>query len=334
MISRAIPTAVRRSLFTRYAAAATVLVLLGIAALLLPRYFGGSEKAVAMEMQQGAQPPTIAPQPKSSEAVTTRSAPVEVTAQPPPAVTQVEKEAPKELPSGKIEDLAVAEERNTPEEVAPLPLAARATTDAGMNVMSSRSRALSQPPQTLRGRVTTEDGRPIAGATINRQGMPLEVTTDSSGQFMLSHDATLSELQIRHPAFEDESLTLIDPQEFIQISLSEKVSDQRMDRFKQAVARQQAGLAPAPAERGGARPVGGLSALREKLENGRPATLPSGKVRVNFLVALDGTLSDFRFRGQPDRQTMDYVGSALVESSTWNVVGGTAPVRVYLKLRF
>jgi hypothetical protein len=70
------------------------------------------------------------------------------------------------------------------------------------------------------------------------------------------------------------------------------------------------------------------------MEANRPEGVPNGKVKVSFLVNLDGSLTDFRFRGRPDSLTMEYVGRTLVETSTWNVVKGEKPVRVHFKLRF
>ena len=363
MIVRARPTATRRTLFRRYAAAATVLVLLGMAVLLLPRYFTGAEEApLAMETEAVEEsesfpinPSPALPAPKVS-ATPLPGEPADANASAPAA-----RVAP-EAPAVESEDLAATDQATDPKEV-PTPRALRKTEppveeeDVNRNTvpapkLQSAPAPLQAPPavrslpnraQTVSGRVTDEDGAPIREAQVKRRGLPTGTTTDSTGRFELPFDATLDQIVITYPGYEEETIEVVDTAALLQISLTETPPRARFQGWSETAAVTRVPLDDDWRNRPQARPVEGYRELRARIENDRPEEVPPGKVRVNFLVGADGSLSDFRFRGRPDRATMDYVGNALVETSTWEVVKtpageGTgdpiAPVRVYLTLRF
>ena len=342
MVQRAQPAAVRRPLM-RYAAAATILVLLGIATLSLPRYFNRPEE-VAME------PPPV----ESQELPPAR--PAEPLTAPPPANTAPAPRRPNEAPTvtsaeppreeeateataaaaAELADEVMAENKILPP---PAVLRAPILLDEGAD-LRLRSSSVSPP---VRGRVTTEDGRPLPGATILRPGMATGEVTDSSGAFVLPYDATLRTFTVTRPGYEAEEVEVIDPTEPIQLSLTEVPDTKAQDRWLENAARQQVDIEPLLPQRTRARPTEGLQSLKARIERDRPAQVPAGRVRVSFLVHPDGSLSDFRFRGRPGEATMEYVGTTLVESSVWEVEGASAgdggadvgrPVRVYLKLRF
>ncbi|MCP9237798.1 hypothetical protein [Lewinella sp. JB7] len=73
--------------------------------------------------------------------------------------------------------------------------------------------------------------------------------------------------------------------------------------------------------------------LRTRIERERPADLSPATVEVNFLRHPDGSLSDFRFPPATAPAIERYIRRALVDSP-WEPTDRTAPVRVYLKLRF
>ena len=363
MVARARPTATRRTLFRRYAAAATVLVLLGIAVLLLPRYFTGAEEApLAMETDAAEEPESFPsnpspalPAPKVSETVppeepadASASAPAARVASAPPAVESEEvalndaeantegEAAPRVLRKTEPPPVEEDVDRNAvpapPLQAEPVPLPA-----------TPAAASLANRTQTVTGRVTDEDGAPITEAQVKRRGLPTGTTTDSTGRFALPYDATLDQIVITYPGYEEETIDVVDTAALMQISLTETPTRARFQGWTETASVTRVPLDDDLRNRPQARPVEGYRELRTRIENERPEGLPAGKVRVNFLVNPDGSLSDFRFRGRPDRATMDYVGNALVETSTWEVVKtpageGTgdpiAPVRVYLTLRF
>ncbi|MTB51638.1 hypothetical protein [Lewinella sp. W8] len=182
----------------------------------------------------------------------------------------------------------------------------------------------------LRGRVTTVNGAPIQNALVRIPGLPLGERSDSNGSFQIQIDQTISRLMISHPDYEDEDLEVPEAGQDLQVSMSPEERESGHD-WAQDAAATKIEIDKSP---GYARPEEGYGDLRKRIEANRPEGLPSGKVKVSFLVNLDGSLTDFRFRGRPDSATMEYVGRTLVETSSWNVVKGEKPVRVHFKLRF
>ncbi|WP_116126038.1 carboxypeptidase regulatory-like domain-containing protein [Lewinella sp. IMCC34183] len=343
MVERVRPTAaVRRIPYARYAAAATGLVLLAVAVLLLPRYFGESESTLAMTEAQEIEPTPPAPAPASPAPA---SAPREQqdVAPPPqenapapaaPAATRskrvpVQDEQP-EVESAVEETEADAMARSS---AVPPPPPAPVLQSAPPPAVRRRMAPPPVSPRQVTGRVTDANGTPLPDIEVRRAGQPLGVTTDSNGIFTLPYDLTLNLLRLSHSGFEDETVEVFDTTASLQISLEAEPVRQPAD-FPETAAISRVDLNDTPLERAVARPVEGYRALRRRIEEEKPDNVPAGKVRVSFLVDDDGNLSDFRFRGQPDGATMDYVGKTLVESSTWEVVTGEAPVRVYFTLRF
>ncbi len=347
MVGRARPAAVVRRLpYLRFAAAAAVLVLLAVAALLLPRYLDEAPTTVAMtapivregppeDLSPAPAPP--APAPRRTEA--TQSAPVEEPAAPvnPPTVR-----APAAEQAIAIEEVAEAvtapASRALPEEAAPVPRREvlspppplRAPTPAPI----LQRAVVVAPPPPFTGRVTDDEGTPLPGADVRRLGQALGVETDSSGAFTLPYDQTLNQLVVTHPDYQPETVEVFDTSSTLQISLEARADTGPRAAWKENSDRIRVGLPPTPPVPAQARPLEGYRELRDRIEASKPAAVPPGKVRLSFLVAKDGSLSDFRFRGRPDTVTMDYVGTTLVESSSWKVVQGEAPVRVYFTLRF
>lgn len=184
----------------------------------------------------------------------------------------------------------------------------------------------------LEGRITNENGVPILNALVRLPGLPLGERTDSSGYFRLPTDATTTRLDVSHPDYEAESVDLRGRPESLQISLDRKEwQPDTRPSFTQAAARTIITLDKPP---GYAAPLEGYGVLRKRLEAKRPANVPKGKVKFSFTVNTDGTLTDFEFRGQPGRATMDYIGETLVASSVWEIMQGDEPVRVYMKVVF
>ncbi|MEM9928210.1 MAG: hypothetical protein AAF840_00190 [Bacteroidota bacterium] len=186
---------------------------------------------------------------------------------------------------------------------------------------------------TLSGHITTENGYPIKNALVRFPGLPLGERTDTNGLFQLPVDATASSLIITHPDFETENVSISALSENVQISLERKPF-QKDEQRPQWI--QDGSLSRIIFDRkpGYASPLEGYNALRKRIEANRPEEVPLGKVKLSFLVNLDGTLSDFQFRGRPSQATMDYIGETIVKTSVWEVQQGDEPVRVYFKVVF
>ncbi|MEM1356636.1 MAG: hypothetical protein AAGF89_00450 [Bacteroidota bacterium] len=180
------------------------------------------------------------------------------------------------------------------------------------------------------GRITNENGAPIENALIRQPGLPLGQRTDTNGIFRLEVDAVASILEISHPKYDEEKINLKNFTEDLQIVLERENGEDRTE-WSEAWSVSRVPINTGP---GYALPEEGYNALRKRIEENKPADLPTGKVKLSFLVDPDGTLSDFVFRGKPDQATMDYVGETIMQTSIWNVVNGEEPVRVYFKVVF
>ena len=354
MRRRARPAAARRSLIPRYAAAAAAVVLLGLAVVLLPRLFSPQKTEIAMERTESTLP---TPATDSRETAAPASSP---TTPPPPPAAQSSAPAPSEPASTMASPAAdaVVEGAATEAEADFADAAAANTATArrvpppapALEAPAVRPRFRTPSPAlrklasfAVSGRVSNEDGEPIAGAVVRRTGVPTGPETDSSGRFTLPYDATLSQIEVSHPGYETETVDVYDTTARLQISLTQLPETTARAQWRENADRALLGLPPAPRERAQVRPTEGYRALRDRLESGRPDSLAGVRVRVSFEVAADGTLSEFRFRGTNDRAVMDYVGNTLVETSSWQVVKTAAgqgdpdpmePVRVYFTLRF
>lgn len=185
----------------------------------------------------------------------------------------------------------------------------------------------------LDGRITNENGYPIRNALVRVPGLPLGERTDSNGIFQLPADAVVTALDVSHPDYESERVDLTNTTEKLQISLERKpfTAEDDRPRWQQNGSSTRIVFDEKP---GYASPIEGYNALRQRIENNKPADVPRGKVKLSFLVNPDGTLTDFQFRGKPDQATMDYIGTTLVTTSVWEVVQGDEPVRVYFKVVF
>ncbi|TXF88352.1 hypothetical protein FUA23_15340 [Neolewinella aurantiaca] len=182
------------------------------------------------------------------------------------------------------------------------------------------------------GHITNENGYPVPGALVRFPGLPLGERTDSNGYFRLPFDATASLLAISHPDYEEETVNLNGRPESLQISLDRK--DWQADNRPGLIQDGARSLIILDKKTGYAAPLEGYRSLRQRIEEGRPDDVPEGKVKFSFTVNTDGTLTDFEFRGKPDRATMDYIGETIVKTSVWEITQGKEPVRVYFKVVF
>ncbi|MBC6995810.1 hypothetical protein QWY85_17655 [Neolewinella lacunae] len=277
-------------------------------------------------------PPSPAP---ASNTPLLRPRPAESVAAPPPPPPPT-LQSPASPPGGRTEKRAPARD---PERTAPAPVTAaparadaplRARTQAAPAPAPMEEVAATSAPSAklLEGRITSEDGQPIANALVRLPGLPLGERTDTNGIFRLEVDAVASVLEISHPEYEAEQLDLNSSDEDLQISLEKK---QQSSQQAPEVAW---GVTKVPVDQGPglAIPEEGYQALRQRIEANRPADVPPGKVKLSFLVHPDGRLSNFVFRGRPSQATMDYVGGTIARTSIWEVLRSDDPVRVYFKV--
>ena len=187
------------------------------------------------------------------------------------------------------------------------------------------------PGNYLSGRITNENGVPILNALVRLPGLPIGERTDSNGIFHLPADDIAGYIEVEHPDYETENVEISTTDRALQVSLDRKPFQPVHGRGKvtQNEARAFIVLDQTP---GYALPLEGIRDLRKRIETDKPEGLAPGKYKFSFQVNVDGTLTDFKFRGRPDRAVMDYIGETMVKTSVWRIEKGEEPVRVYFKV--
>ncbi|OAV43984.1 carboxypeptidase-like regulatory domain-containing protein [Lewinella sp. 4G2] len=254
-----------------------------------------------------------------------------------------------------VEEVAAEAELLTIEEVAPapqLPPAPAASQETARRevLLGERRRQSSRKETTadrtatgaaaryLSGVVTDANGEPVAAAQIDVPGNPIGYTTDSSGFFRLDLDATLSGFTVTAPGFETEAIDLqLRDGGPLQITLEtvEKLSAADFETGAISAIDLDAitGGRLLQEKSGYARPENGYRVLKDDINLNRPEDVPAGKVKVNFLVNPNGSLTDFNFNKKTPPATAEYVRSFLMDNGNWEVVRGEEAVRVYFKVR-
>lgn len=263
------------------------------------------------------------------------------------------------------EVISIAEEVEILAETAPLPIPAASTEALAAPQISLNERtagaaaggegrdvervgssaqkktARAQKPvsaQYLTGRITDENGNPIANATVFLPGLPLGETTDSLGAFQINFDATTTLLRIEAEGFATETIEVNGRPESLQVTLDavRKYDDTAFPTGSVVsidLANVTGGRLRAR-EPGYAKPAKGYRTLRNLIEAGRPAVVPDGKVKFSFVVNPDGTITDYQFRKKTGEPTREYLRDAVKEQTEWEVKLSEKPVRVHLKVVF
>ena len=164
-------------------------------------------------------------------------------------------------------------------------------------------------------------------------GQPIGVRTDTNGVFRLDRDATLREFTITAEGYESDAIELSPGQQDLQITLDAQTDP--AEAFEDLGARETFYYSDGQLTRKSpsyARSATGYRRLREALVAGRPANVPAGRVKFNFLVNSDGLLSEFSFPARTDRATRDYLTNKMRELSDYEILRGEDPVRVYFKV--
>ena len=355
----------------RYAAAATVLLLVVAAFLLVPRLTKHAPGELAMntetiptaaaepddvivntkeeevpadlaepDIPQPAPPPiaSAAPTPDPFDKLRDRPRPEKTAAAPPASRPAPEPEAEIVEIKPEAQMDALTETAKPPQKLEPIIaerevslLPAAEQRRTEQQFRPAENRRTERRPNEITGRISDENGDAIAGVLVRLPGMPLGERTDTNGVFTLNVGPVASHLNISHPDYEDETID-VSLTDLEDIQLT--LEYRREDDYQWKQAWQPTKISMGSGRPGYALPEEGYNNLRKRIEEGKPEGLPAGKVKLSFLVDPDGTLSDFVFRGKPSQETMDYIGGVIAGTSIWNVLRGEEPVRVYFKVEF
>lgn len=146
--------------------------------------------------------------------------------------------------------------------------------------------------RTIQGRITDAVGAPLPGVTITEKGVPNGVTTNQDGVFSLKTHVTTRQLYISSIGYVTQVHTLRPTDSTLALALT---PDNR--QLSEAVVRREA---PPMLPSISATPAGGFGKLRQYLADSLDypekalTDRREGTVRVQFVVGIDGKLSDFK----------------------------------------
>jgi hypothetical protein len=178
---------------------------------------------------------------------------------------------------------------------------------AGVSVTADNNR-------TITGTVIGDDGQPLTGATVKVIGRPFGVVTDVHGKFTLSDVSKDQTLAVNYIGYNSKKVK-VNNGETLNISLQPASSS-----LSEVVVTKKDNDNGAIAE--DARPKDGWQSYNEYLKkNAQSPDGKTGKVKVSFVVAADGSLSQFKITKSlsdaADKKAIDLINSG----PAW--IGGT-----------
>jgi hypothetical protein len=184
-------------------------------------------------------------------------------------------------------------------------------------LVRSRAEGVTVTPsdsKTVTGVVMGSDGQPITGATVKVVGKLFGVVTDVNGKFALPDVSKNQTLAVNYIGYNSKKVK-VDGEDSLNISLQPASSS-----LNEVVAVRKADNNDVAAE--DAHPQDGWHAYDEYLKkNGQSPDGKTGKVKVSFMVAADGSLSQFKITKSlsdaADKKAIDLItnGPAWVGSN-------------------
>ncbi|OWP64297.1 hypothetical protein CDA63_04460 [Hymenobacter amundsenii] len=193
---------------------------------------------------------------------------------------------------------------------APLPAAAPdiaiAATEPSMGVVA----------RTVQGRITDQAGQPVPGATVLVPGTKTGVSTDADGRFALAVPPLASQLAISSIGYTTQTRALRPTDSTLALALA---PDNKQLSEVVVVRRE----APPGLPSVGPLPAGGYPAFRQYLrdsldypDKAREKQL-QGYVRLQFLVGVDGKLSDIKVTSKLSPECDEEAIRLLKEGPAW-----------------
>ena len=179
----------------------------------------------------------------------------------------------------------------------------------GVTVSPDHLTDYSSHPKTLNGVVIgRDDGQPITGATVKVIGRPFGVVTDANGKFTLPDVAGNQTLSVNYIGYNAKKVK-VSKNDSMSISL-----DPASSALAEVAVAPPAGKNGSEVSSADAHPKNGMPNLDDYLKNS--AVSPdgkTGKVKLSFIVAAGGTLSQFKIlkslSDAADKKAIDLLSS-------------------------
>lgn len=183
----------------------------------------------------------------------------------------------------------------------------------------------------VEGTVKDAEGYPLIGATILQPGTTNGTITDIDGSFLLSVDENSQALQISYTGYET---TLVEIADELDIALAEdgatldEVVVTGYGQARRDSADEDSTLRPF------ARPVMGLSAYKDYMDQQTALVNGRGKVRLEFQVHADGSIREVEIIRSTNPALNAKAIDLLRNGPQWEIITGEAPVETVYVIRF
>lgn len=200
--------------------------------------------------------------------------------------------------------------------VASEPLAAKARMARVASATVAAVPAAAEATRTVQGRITDIAGVPLPGATVLVPGTQNGTSTDADGSFSVVVPATTSQLAVSSIGYTTQTRALRPNDSTLSLALA---PDSRQLSEVVVVRREAPPMLPSVA----ATPAGGYPALRKYLRDSLDYPQKAlderleGTVRLQFMVGMDGKLSDFKVVRKVSPECDEEAIRLLQEGPAW-----------------
>ncbi|RSK46592.1 TonB family protein [Hymenobacter perfusus] len=202
------------------------------------------------------------------------------------------------------------------EVAAPEPVAAKARMARVAGVSVAAAPVAPAATRTIQGRVTDAVGVPLPGATVLVPGTQNGTSTDADGKFQLNVPAATPQLAVSSIGYSTQTRALRPSDSTLALALA---PDNRQLSEVVVVRREAPPMLPSIS----ATPAGGYGKLRQYLADSLDypekalTDRREGTVRVQFVVGIDGKLSDFKVVKSVSPECDEEALRLLKEGPTW-----------------
>ncbi len=185
----------------------------------------------------------------------------------------------------------------------------------------------------VEGVVTDTEGYPLIGASVLQQGTTQGTVTDLEGRFMMALDSANQSLEVNYTGYQPQAVTVAEDADDIEVVMEEGMTLDEVVVSGYATQRTQE-REDEDTRPPFARPIGGLSAYKDYVNERTELVQGRGKVRLQFFVHADGSIQDIEIIRSTNPSLNLLARRILEEGPRWEIIAGGAPVQTVYTIRF
>lgn len=183
--------------------------------------------------------------------------------------------------------------------------------------------------RVIEGKVLDGEGYPLIGASVIEQGTANGTITDFDGFYRIAVAENQASLLVNYTGYESQLVDLAEENE-LDIIMAESVAlldEVVVTGLGARQERQQASVA------GSVGPTGGFRALRRYINDQTPVNTPRARIRVQFVVQADGSLTNLEVLNSTNTAYNDFAVELLQNGPAWQIEEGEAPIKAVYVVR-